>query len=76
MQGSEKEQDPRDPSMNYVKPLVRHTGNEANEIVFASKKDQEGYLSHCQPRCSDTQRLLMLRTWSVIVDKLECKNEA
>ena len=54
MQGSEKEQDPRDPSMNYVKPLVRHTGKEANEIVFASKKDQEGYLSHGQPRCSDT----------------------
>lgn len=39
--------------MKYIEPLVRDTGDEANEIVLASKKNQEGDLSHGQPCCSD-----------------------
>lgn len=40
--------------MKDIKPLVRDTGDEANEIVLASKKNQQGYLSDGQPSCSDT----------------------
>ena len=54
VQGSKKEEDPRHPSMKYVKPLVGDTGDEANEIVLGSKKNQERDLSHGQPCCSDT----------------------
>ena len=53
MQCREKEQNARHPSMKYVESLVRDTGHEANEVVLAGKKDQEGYLSDGQPRCSD-----------------------
>ena len=53
MQGSEKEEDPRHPSMKYIKPFVRDTGDKANEIALASKENQQWYLSDGQPGCSD-----------------------
>ena len=62
--------------MQHVKPLVRDAGDKANEIVLPSKKNQEGYLSDGQPSRSDAKRLVMLRTWDVIVDELESKDKA
>ena len=62
--------------MEYIEAFVRDARNKANEIVLASKKDQQWDLSYGKPTSTETQSSVMLCTGDIIINELESQDKA
>jgi hypothetical protein len=69
--GSGKEKSSGYPSMQHIQSFIRCTGDISNEVVFASKQNNERELCRREQRCTKPDGFIMLSAFDIIVEEFE-----